>query len=83
MTRRGPVTRRANPEQLLNRILGSKDRDEAVRVLRDRLGDTWESGHSAGFRDGVRDATRDEPPPRTPNPYRAAPARTDAPGGAR
>jgi len=62
--------RRANPEQLLDRILAAPDYATAVDVLRRHLGNTWESGHSAGFRDGVADATRDDPPPRTPNPYR-------------
>lgn len=63
------TSRRANPDRLLSVILASPDRAAVLATITTALGDTWESGHTAGVRDGIAEATRDNPPPRRPNPY--------------
>jgi hypothetical protein len=64
------MSRRANPDRTLAAILDADSHATALRVLVTALDRTWESGHSAGFKDGVEDATADNPKPRKPNPYR-------------
>lgn len=41
----------------------------AVRRMQDALAQAWAHGYSSGFRDGVADATLDEPDPKIANPY--------------
>lgn len=61
--------RRPNARIALGRVLTSRDRADAEERMRVLLSRAWAAGHDAGWRDGVSDATDDEPT-RTPNPYR-------------
>jgi hypothetical protein len=60
---------RANPARTLAAILNSDNHAAALDCLTKALMATWESGHRAGFHDGVSDANDDNPGPQTPNPY--------------
>jgi len=64
------MARRPNPGIALQRILKSPDFVVAEERMREYLAAAWDHGYSAGVRDGIDDATKDEPGPGALNPYR-------------
>lgn len=65
-----PRPYRPNPRVATARVVAGLDvsNEEAIDRMREQLARAWESGHFAGWDDGVADATEDDAMT-TRNPY--------------